>query len=385
MIWHVAGGFLILATLPGILELLLLTIGAALSKVKKPSLKKNNLPTAIIIPAYNEEAGIQRTINNLKKCTGTYEIIVIADNCTDQTSNIAKECGVRVIERNDKSNPGKHKALQYAFQILLNENFEIYIVIDADSIAYANLVEVVQNEIASGADAVQVFDGVLNSTGSNKLRMMKISYLAFNLVRPLGRQFWGMSCGLFGNGMAFSKATLQSVPFKTESSVEDLAYHLSLVEAGKKVRFNPQSSVLAEMPSKHRIMAIQRVRWEGGRFKTAIKEIPKCFISALKGNLRLIEPLLDLLTLPLSYLIISFIIVSFIPMTFALPYAIFGISAVIFHIIVSMIIGKCGPRDYLSLAFVPFYLIWKILLSFKIVQNVFQGNPWTRTERKPHE
>jgi cellulose synthase/poly-beta-1,6-N-acetylglucosamine synthase-like glycosyltransferase len=386
VIWNVLAALFVLLVLPSILELTFLTMGAVFVNFKKKTSPINLMDAyskmAVIIPAYNEEYGIQRTINSLKSCPGIFEIIVVADNCTDLTVSKAKECHARVLERCDPKNRGKNHALHFAFDILLKEDFQQFLIIDADTVVSSNLIDEIQSKFAKGAEAVQVFYGILNAEQSFRLRLMKVSYLAINLIRPLGRQFWGFSAGIFGNGIAFNRSILEAVPFKLDSIVEDLLYHVVLVKAGKTVKFTANASVLAEMPLTNKAMTEQRVRWEGGRLKTAFNEIPSLLKSIFCGNWRLIEPCLDLLTFPLSYLVLILLLLTFLPVFFANIFGFVGLAIIFFHVIAGMVLGHCGGKDYYALAITPFYLLWKCLLTVKLVKVIWKGSPWNRTRRQ---
>jgi len=74
----------------------------------------------LIVPAHNEAAGIQRTVANLRQLdwpAGRFRVVVIADNCTDETARMAREAGALVLERHDLSNRGKGYALAHVFPL----------------------------------------------------------------------------------------------------------------------------------------------------------------------------------------------------------------------------------------------------------------------------
>jgi cellulose synthase/poly-beta-1,6-N-acetylglucosamine synthase-like glycosyltransferase len=209
---------------------------------------------------------------------------------------------------------------------------------------------------------------------------MKISYLANNLLRPLGRNYWGFSCGIFGNGFALSRKTLLELPFNVDSLVEDLNYHLDLLQAGKSVKFISDAYVLAEMPIRKEAQAHQRAKWEKGRMHSALFFIPKLIPLILKGKWKLIEPLLDLLTMPLSYHLVLILVLMMIPEPLIQITALFSFIVVIFYIGTALKIGKAESKDYLALIKAPYYLIWKIAL----LRKIFKKSPGDkdRTQRK---
>ena len=119
-------------TLPGTLELLTLTLAALLPKkglVTERSIKPSALPKlVIVIPAHNEAEGITACLVNLQAGlhkTSACDLVVIADNCQDDTADRAIKAGARVLVRQDEVKRGKGYALDHAFQILLAEHYEI--------------------------------------------------------------------------------------------------------------------------------------------------------------------------------------------------------------------------------------------------------------------
>ncbi len=84
---------------------------------------------AIIIPAYNEEKYIEKTV---KKCLEILpNVIVIDDGSKDLTYSIVKKVGVLVLKH--KVNKGKGVALRTGFNYALDKGFSGVITLDADS------------------------------------------------------------------------------------------------------------------------------------------------------------------------------------------------------------------------------------------------------------
>ena len=83
------------------------------------------------------------------------EIVVVADNCTDATANLARGANARVLERSDSEQRGKGFALRFAFRILLGEGFDAVLVIDADSVVDSNFLLETVRQFRAGADGVQ--------------------------------------------------------------------------------------------------------------------------------------------------------------------------------------------------------------------------------------
>jgi len=382
------GLVIVIFTLPGSVELLFLTLGAMLPKRTGNDMKeapKSNLKLAIIIPAHNEEINIKETIASIKECSGEFTIVVVADNCTDDTALISSQCGVRVLTRRDPTKIGKGYALDYAFSTLLKEGFDLFLIVDADTLVEKNLVSEVVLAFEQGADALQTLHTIINPTRSLKMRLLNIAFLAFNYLRPESRMRWGISTGISGNGFALNRPTLLNVPYTITSIVEDTAYHLRLVSKGYKVIFIDSTKVLAESPPSTAGILNQRSRWEGGRLRLLLDEAPLLLKQILKGNFLLIEPLLDLLLLPLSYHALLLLLLLAIPFSIIRLYALTGLGIILVHLLMAIKLGRGGMRDVLALAFSPFYLLWKIFALQSILKAAQKKWKWIRSERAKND
>ncbi len=362
--WMVIGFLLIMLTLPGVLELALLTLGGVLPvHARKPNNTAPALPLAILVPAHNEAAHIERCLRSLQQAANELTtIIVIADNCSDNTAEIARQAGVRVIERHNAAERGKGFALAYAIAQLWAEDFAAFVIVDADTIVAPNFVTAMQARFADRADAVQCRYGVLNAQAAPRTRLLNIALLAFNVLRPRGRERWGLSAGLLGNGFGLARATLAAVQHSAHSIVEDLEYHLKLVRAGRRVQFADETTVLAEMPVAGAGVTTQRARWEGGKLQMLRQYAGVLLRDVFSGRWRLLEPLLELLLLPLAFhvaLLLGTLGCAWLaPLGWLRAYACFGLLLTVGHVVAAVVVGGGGWRDWLTLARAPFYILW---------------------------
>src|SRR5580658_4754907 len=89
----------------------------------------------IVIPAHDEEMGIARTVKSLLSADYPHDrrrVLVVADNCTDDTADRARSAGANVLVRNEPSKRGKGYALAAAFEnVLQDENADAVVVVDA--------------------------------------------------------------------------------------------------------------------------------------------------------------------------------------------------------------------------------------------------------------
>lgn len=394
--WALLGTLLALLSVPGTLELLMLTVGGMLplrpvpSSPISPTQGRGRLRLAIVVPAHNEADGIAACIQSLLACDaggGSFTVVVVADNCEDDTAARAEAAGAQVLVRHDPERRGKGYALDFAFRQLLAGPFDAFMVVDADTRVEANLLLEAQRLFQNGADAVQSRYCVDNAGDSLRTRLMNVAFLSFNVLRPRGREFWGLSVGLFGNGFGLSRATLEAVPYDAASVAEDLEYHIRLVQSGRRVRFMDNTTVWSAMPSGANASRKQRARWEGGRFRMIAEQTPILLRGIRGGCWRQLEPLLELWLLPLSFHVLLLLLALLPPFAPSRIYASSGLILLGLHVLAAIRVGGGGWRDLGAVAAAPFYIFWKLTLFKALLHGARKDAAWVRTDREspPHE
>jgi cellulose synthase/poly-beta-1,6-N-acetylglucosamine synthase-like glycosyltransferase len=383
VLFLVLGAVVLLVTLPGTLELLFLTLGAGRKAGSSRDGRLRDTRLAIVVPAHNEAGLIGRCVASIAASApspGYREIVVVADNCTDETAKLAAEAGARVLVRQNEELRGKGYALRLAFDQLGAEGFDAFLVVDADSMVSSNLVCEVVERLGAGAAAVQCRYRVANESASLRARLMDVAFLAFNVLRPRGRSGWGVSAGILGNGFGLRGETLQKVPYTAASIVEDLEYHLRLVAASEKVDFVDGATVFGEIPAGNQAARAQRSRWEGGRLRMAGEWAPRLIAGIARGQWRLTEPLFDLLTLPLAYQVLLLSLAIFLPAPFR-QYSVVALGVVALHVLCASLFGEQPLKTVLALASAPFYILWKVTTLDAVLSASRREARWVRTGR----
>jgi hypothetical protein len=380
MVWNLAGIGLFLVTLPLTLELLVLSIAAAFPPRNPRRRTASAFRLAVVVPAHNEEKLIGTCVRSLLADGETpVEVFVVAHNCTDRTGVFAAEAGARVLPLNGPG--GKGMALDYGFRHALSLGADAVLVIDADSVVSKNLLAEVAASIRGGAEAVQTRYQVANVDTNFRTRLVALALLGMNVLRPRGRSRLGLSCGIFGNGFALSARTLTRVPYTANSLVEDLEYHLRLIEAGITVEFLNQATVFGEMPEKSAAAATQRTRWEGGRQRMRRQWGLPLLKSVLRGHRRMLEPLLDLLAQPLATQAALLVLAAIIPVFWLRVYALVGLAGVALYIVVAACLSPDPVEAVRALAAAPGYLLWKLLMIPSTRLAARKDAAWVRTQR----
>jgi cellulose synthase/poly-beta-1,6-N-acetylglucosamine synthase-like glycosyltransferase len=202
-----------------------------------------------------------------------------------------------------------------------------------------------------------------------------------NVLRPRGRSRLGLSCGIFGNGFALSARTLQRVPYTANSLVEDLEYHLRLIQAGIRVEFLDRATVFGEMPEQSAASATQRARWEGGRAFMRRQWRKPLLHAVIRGDKRMLEPLLDLLSLPLATQTALLVLGTLIPLVWLRAYSAFGLLLIALYVVVAASLSSDPLRTLRALAAAPAYLVWKLLMIPRTRLASRRGAAWIRTQR----
>jgi glycosyltransferase involved in cell wall biosynthesis len=348
----------------------------------------------VIVPAHNECEGIRQTVLNLRQLNWPAEhfrIVVVADNCTDDTASVAREAGAIVVERKDPGNRGKGYALDFIFRWSRAANLaRAVVVVDADSRASANLLQAFAARIENGSHAVQAHYGVLNTSASWRTRLMAIALGAIHKVRSRARERLRLSCGIRGNGWCVTHALLAQIPYKAYSLVEDVEFGVDLGLAGHRVAYCDEAHVNGEMVTTERAARSQRQRWEGGRFHLIRSRVPTLLRSAVSvPSLMCLDLAVDLLILPLSYIALSaagvlifalgLLSISRSPLYLCvLTLALFNCIALAAYVGRGWAVSGVGIRGVWDFLRVPGFIFWKVVLM------VFgpKTSAWIRTRRE---
>jgi hypothetical protein len=372
---------LLLATLPLVLELLVLSLAAALPSRRAPASSNRAVRLAVVIPAHNEQQLIATCVASLRASTSQVSAIyVVAHNCTDGTVERASAAGASVLTLDDAVG-GKGNALHFGFSHALAAGAEAVLVVDADSTISSHLLPAVTRAFAAGCRALQCRYIAANTESSPRARLLALALLGMNVLRPRGRARLGLSCGIFGNGFALSAETLRLVPYVANSVVEDLEYHLHLLRAGIRVTFLDTASVIGEMPESNAAASSQHARWEGGRQRMRREWLGPLLADIVSGRVQLIEPLLDLLSLPLASEAGLLCVALLVPLRWLRPYAGFGLLTLLVYVLVSASLGGDAGTALRALSSAPGYLLWKLLLISQKRQAGRRNAAWVRTAR----
>ncbi|MFE1171891.1 bifunctional polysaccharide deacetylase/glycosyltransferase family 2 protein [Streptomyces sp. NPDC058773] len=225
-----------------------------------PWLREVTDPVTVLVPAYNEEAGIEGTVRSLLRSTHrAMQIIVIDDGSTDNTADLATwidDARVTVIRQ---TNAGKAAALNTG---LAHARHDIVVMVDADTVFEPDAIQRLIQPLAH--PAIGAVSG--NTKVGNRSRLLgrwqHLEYVfGFNLDR---RMFEVLECmptvpGAIG---AFRRDALIGVGGVSEDTLaEDTDLTMALWQAGWRVVYEESAVAWTEVPTSLSQLWRQRYRW----------------------------------------------------------------------------------------------------------------------------
>lgn len=234
---------------------------------------------AVLIPAHNEALGIAGTLASVRaQLAGGDRVLVVADNCTDATAAVARAAGAEVVERHDDRLRGKGYALDHGIRHLAATAAPgIVVIVDADCTLEPSALERLVRACARTGRPAQATYLMHQPPGVDGAgaRLAEFAWLLKNLVRPLGLHRLGLPCPLFGTGMAFPRALLETLPLASANIVEDMQLGVDLTVQGVAPLFVPEARVTSQFPASKEGQATQRTRWEHGHLATLLAGVPR--------------------------------------------------------------------------------------------------------------
>lgn len=328
---------------------------------------KKNYGLTVLVPAYNEEDSIEKTLLAILSTdyAGFKKVIAINDGSKDNTLKIMnrmakKDKRIFVL---DKPNSGKADSLNHA---LKHVNTELFAVVDADSYpekdAFRNIVGFF-NDPKMGA----VSSAILSR--QNKTLIQKVQNFEYDII-VWTRKLLDFVDGVFVAPGALSVYRAKPVQefggFDKNNITEDIEVTWHLLHEGYKTGMALSARSYTEVPNKWKALWNQRVRWGMGGIQTLIK-YRKDFIR--KSSLGLLIYPFVASTILLSYISVFFMIFLFlkglIKNIFIIKYSL-QTSTLMYNILTF----EFNPNVLIFFAVCMFILsLWFFLLGLRLIDS----------------
>ena len=293
---------------------LMVSICSLIKLKDKPLLVNKNHKFMAIIPAHNEETVIANLIESLKKQEYPKELLdiyVIADNCTDNTAEIARKSGAIVYERFDEERKTKGYAMQWFLNKKIEEkaDYDAFCVFDADNIVMPDFIKNMNKKLCQGEEVVQGYRDIKNPTDTWITAGYAIFYWTMNRFYHLARYNLGLSPLINGTGFMVKMDVIKPEGWNTQTLTEDIEFSLKNIAKGRKLGWAVDAKVYDEQPLKFDQSWKQRTRWTVGHLQ-CIKLYTKDLAKGVKEHKTLMnfDGLLYILGIPM--MIITFLLLG---------------------------------------------------------------------------
>ena len=376
---------------------LIVSICSLIKLKDKPLIEDKQHRFMAIIPAHNEAAVVANLVESLKNQNypkELYDIYVIADNCTDNTAEIARNAGAIVYERFDEEKKTKGFALQWFLAQKIEEDapYDAFCIFDADNVADKNFLNAMNKKLCQGENVVQGYRDIKNPTDNWITAGYAIFYWMMNRFYHLARYNLGLSPLLNGTGFMVRFDIIKPTGWDTKTLTEDIDFSLKNIIEGRKLGWATDAIVYDEQPTSFKQSWSQRERWTVGHIQ-CMKEYTGLLALAVKEKKTLMnfDGLLYILgSIPMFVITIILLLLNVViflanGMTAAelginmLRYLIPTFLLPILTALLIMILDKKPIRPMLKgLMFYPLFLGSWLLINFKCL--FVRNTKWEKIE-----
>ncbi len=346
----------------------------------------------VVVPAHNESSGLVPTLEDVQaQLTANDRLLVVADNCTDDTAGVARAAGAEVVIRDDPQRIGKGFAMSWGIAYLKQNPPSFVLFVDADCRVAPKSIDLMMRAchgLGRPLQALYLMTASDNSSVNHSVA--EFAWLLKNLVRPLGLKNLRCPVQLMGTGMMFPWEVIRDAPLASGSLVEDMKLGLDLAVLGNAPAFFPHARVTSEFPVTVSGTATQRQRWIQGHLTSIVSLVPNLLLQAAKRrDVGLLAMTLDLIVPPLTLLVLIEICVFLLSAAGAI---LVGSSAAVVVSSINLLVFLTAlglawsrfARDVLPLRALPSicrYLVEKVVIYGKLLTGR-SAKHWIRTDRK---
>lgn len=364
---------------------------ALISKYKEDQLQTpSSIPMiSVIIPAYNEEKVIAKTIEStLEIDYPKKEIIVVDDGSIDKTLQVAKHYvkdGVKVLH---KQNGGKASALNFAMTF---SKGDIMAVLDADTIVGKTSLMEIAKVFADDKNILGVAGNIKIKNKKNWITWNQaLEYISGLQITRRAFDMFGAIAIIPGALGAFRRAPLEGAgSYDKDTIVEDFDATLKVLKSGGVVKSTTKSLAFTEAPTTLKDFIKQRKRWYRGNLQVLFKH-RNVFANARFGFLhKLIYPYMaiSMIVLPVS----GFIMLGSAIFALLQGDVTFVVGSFVFFVILQYLLAMLAVRIekedpklvlYAIFSVIGFKQIIDALLIRQLFEHILRRKPqWSRVKR----
>ncbi|MBQ1374364.1 MAG: glycosyltransferase family 2 protein [Aeriscardovia sp.] len=227
---------------------------------------------AILISARNEREVIGQLINSIRKNDYPQDLVdiwLVADNCTDDTAQIATSLGAHVIERHNTVQVGKGFALTYLLNRMEDEKvadkYDAFLVFDADNLLDSHYLTEMNKAFHKGFQILTSYRNSKNLSENWVSAGAALWFIRESRFLNNTRMFLGSSCHVGGTVFLFSREVMKkNGGWKFHLLTEDIEFTLNSIIEGYTIGYCGTAVLYDEQPTSFTQSWRQRVRWSKG-------------------------------------------------------------------------------------------------------------------------
>lgn len=264
-------------------------IGFLFTRKFKPAKKKHKY--GILIAARNEKAVIGNLLDSINKQDYPKDkltVFVVADNCTDNTAEIARKHGAKVYERFDDTKKTKGFALEFLFENIEKDygidSFEGYFIFDADNLLNKNYISKMNDAFDEGEKIITSYRNTKNFDENWIASTYALHWIRSIRTNHRARSVLRLATNIQGTGFLFANEIVRNGWHYT-GLTEDRALTADAVARGYQITYQDEAEFFDEQPISLKVALRQRLRWSKGHLLAFVETGPKLFINIFFGKL----------------------------------------------------------------------------------------------------
>jgi cellulose synthase/poly-beta-1,6-N-acetylglucosamine synthase-like glycosyltransferase/peptidoglycan/xylan/chitin deacetylase (PgdA/CDA1 family)/spore germination protein YaaH len=279
---QIVGNFIVMVFFVGDIlmsaRLIIVGILAIIDRLRKPYHQATpgyNPRVAVLIPAYNEETVIVRTIRSvLNSDYKNLHIIVIDDGSLDRTAEVAREAYAAEISAGhvqvfSKPNAGKAAALNFALERMTEE---VYVGIDADTVIAADAISKLIPHFENPLIGAMAGNAKVGNRVNLWTRWQALEYITSQNFERRALDLFHVVTVVPGAIGAWRTAPVKAAGgYPLNTVAEDADLTMNLLEQGLRVDYEDRALAFTEAPVDMKGLMLQRFRWSFGTLQAVWK------------------------------------------------------------------------------------------------------------------
>jgi cellulose synthase/poly-beta-1,6-N-acetylglucosamine synthase-like glycosyltransferase len=342
-----------------------------------------------LVPAHNEALLVGDCLHSLLAQdypASHWRVLVVADNCTDDTAMRVRALGVECLERREPELPGKPRAIAWALQQVSLEDVDAVTIVDGDVVVSSGFASGLAASAPLNERGVQPYNDVRNPGESAITRMSAVFAAArfrgsFALKRRVGLTI-PLSAGLcLGTGV------LARYGWDAFSLCEDWELYASLTSRGVPIDLAAEAHLYAQETKSFKQSGRQRRRWMLGKLDVLARWGGRLFMSRRIGWHQKLDALGEL-TAPGPALHLGVVatvaglgaLVPFPGQAWALAALGASLARPAAYAMVGIVRDPKPVAALRAFVFLPWYVGWRLLSAVGALLTA-RRRGWERTER----